>query len=352
MPIRVLLVEDSPVAQVILKRILEASPQIEVVGTASTGLEALAMIPNVAPQVICTDLHMPKMDGLSLTIEVMAHYPCPILVVSSSVQEDDPQNVFHLLAAGAVDIFPKPCGGLSPVDPVLNQALIDKILVLAGVKVFKKKRAHSILGKRHRLPLMHARYHSRPRIIAIGASTGGPQALQKLFAKLPTDFPPILCVQHISAGFLQGLIDWLKKTCALSIEIAQPGQKPQSGHIYFPAENHHLALDTKGQFVHLDLPSVDGHRPSITVTFDAVAHRYGRHAMGILLTGMGQDGAIGLKAICQSGGMTIAQDDSTSVVFGMPKVAIELGAAQQVLPIDAIAQTLLNSVSQPHLRPS
>ncbi|MEM9163124.1 MAG: chemotaxis-specific protein-glutamate methyltransferase CheB [Cyanobacteria bacterium P01_F01_bin.4] len=350
MPIRVLLVEDSPIAQVILKRILETSPQIEVVGTASTGLEALAMIPNVEPQVICTDLHMPKMDGLTLTIEVMAHYPCPILVVSSSVHEDDPQNVFQLLSAGAVDIFPKPRGGLTPVDPLLNQELIDKIVVLAGVKVFKKKRAHLIPGKRHKLPLMQARYHNRPRVIAIGASTGGPQALQKLFTKLPPDFPPILCVQHISAGFLQGLIDWLKKTCVLSIEIAQPGQKPHPGHIYFPAENRHLTLDDQGQFVHLDLPTVDGHRPSITVTFDAVAHRYGRHAMGILLTGMGQDGAIGLQAICQSGGMTIAQDNATSVVFGMPKVAIELGAAQQVLPIDAIAQTLLNSVYQPHLR--
>ncbi|MEO0456601.1 MAG: chemotaxis-specific protein-glutamate methyltransferase CheB [Cyanobacteria bacterium P01_A01_bin.114] len=346
MPIRVLLVEDSPIALVVLKKILEASPQIEVVGTARTGVEALAMIPNVEPQVICTDLHMPHMDGLTLTIEVMAQYPCPILVVSSSVQEDDPNNVFQLLAAGAVDVFPKPRNGLTPLDRLLSRELIDKILILSGVKVFKKKRA-LLASKSPRSGAPTYPHHHRPKIIAVGASTGGPQALQKLFTKLPRDCPPVVCVQHISMGFLQGLIDWLTKTCNLSIEIAQPGQPAHPGHIYFPPENHHLTFDRNRQFVYLDLPPVDGHCPSVTVTFDSIAHAYGRHAVGILLTGMGKDGAVGLKSIKQAGGLTIAQNESTCVVFGMPKVAIELGAARQVLAIDEIAQTLIDCLCQP-----
>ncbi|MBE9141383.1 chemotaxis-specific protein-glutamate methyltransferase CheB [Nodosilinea sp. LEGE 07088] len=345
MPIRVLLVEDSQIATVILKRILESFPQIELVGTASTGVEALALMPGAQPDVICTDLHMPQMDGLEFTKEVMFRYPCPILVISASVQEEDTHQVFDLLEAGAVDIFPKPLSGLVVNDSEFNQALINKIQILSGVRVFKKRQlgrtSSSNLDSRN-LAEFKASTYSRPKIVVVGASTGGPQALQELFAMLPPDFPvPVICVQHICFGFLQGFIEWLTNSCQLPIQIAQAGEIPKAGHIYFPPEQQHLELDHRGRFVCTDSPPVDGHRPSVTATFQSVVQVYGRKTLGVLLTGMGRDGAAGMKTIMEAGGVTIAQDEATSIVFGMPKEAIKLGAASQVLPIQAIAPALL-----------
>ena len=348
MPIRVLLVEDSQVTLVILKRILNSSPQIEVVGEARTGLEALELIPKIQPDVICTDLHMPKMDGLEFTSEVMVLHPRPILVISSWVQEVDSPHVFQLLEAGALDIFPKPSAGLSIEDKLLNQELINKIHILSGVKVFKKKRKSS---SAQCLETFSPKSYCQPKIIVIGASTGGPQAINELLAQLPSNFPiPVICIQHICLGFLQGFIDWLSASCRLPIQIAKPGDTPKSGTIYFPPEQQHLELDEQGRFICSHSPPFDGHRPSVTVTFQSVAKSYGRATVGILLTGMGRDGAEGMRCIAQAGGLTIAQDETTSVIFGMPKEAIDLGAAKLVLPIHAIAPKLLELVlKQPHL---
>jgi two-component system, chemotaxis family, protein-glutamate methylesterase/glutaminase len=345
MPIRVLLVEDSRLYLAILKRILNSSPQIEVVGEARTGLEALPLIPKFNPDVICTDLHMPQMDGLEFTSEVMALYPRPILVISASVQEDDTHHVFQLLEAGALDILPKPRAGLGMDDELLQQALIDKITILSGVKVFKKKRKPSSQGKHletGKPSNFSLNSYFKPKVVVIGASTGGPQALQELFSQLPSNFPlPVICIQHICLGFLQGFIDWLASSCRLPIQIAQPGDIPKPGIIYFPPEHQHLEVDAKGRFICSDAPPLDGHRPSVTVTFESVAKFYNKATVGILLTGMGRDGADGMQAIDRAGGLTIAQDEATSIIFGMPKEAIDLGAAKQVLPIHAIAPTLL-----------
>ncbi|NEO39218.1 MAG: chemotaxis-specific protein-glutamate methyltransferase CheB [Moorea sp. SIOASIH] len=369
MTIRVLLVEDSPIALVVLKRILNSSEQIEVVGEAGTGLEALNLIPKVQPDVICTDLHMPQMNGLELTSEVMALYPRPILVVSVSVQQEDTEQIFQLLDAGAVDILPKPSAGMTTDNQLLQQQLINKIKILSGVKVFTKNRK-SILGTEKQgssgkgeLPEMDystnqnqiggvshtanlaafsSNYYSKPRVVVIGASTGGPQALNEIFTQLPSNFPlPVICVQHISLGFLQGFIDWLANSCPLPVQIAQPGDMPKPGRIYFPPEQQHLELDARGRFICSDSEPLEGHRPSVTVTFKSVAKFYGKATVGILLTGMGRDGATGMEAIAEVGGLTIAQDETTSLVFGMPKEAIALGVVKQVLPIGAIAPRLL-----------
>ena len=340
MPIRVLLVEDSPVTLVILRRILNSSPHIEVVGEARTGLEALELIPNIQPDVICTDLHMPQMDGLELTSEVMTLYPLPILVISAWVQEEDSPHVFQLLEAGALDIFPKPTIGLTTEDKLLNQELINKIQILSGVKVFKKKR--KFLSQEKSLETFSSKPYVKTKIVVIGASTGGPQAINELFAQLPSNFPvPVICVQHICLGFLEGFIDWLSTSCRLPIQIAQLGDIPKPGTIYFPSEQRHLELDDQGRFIYSNLPPLDGHRPSVTVTFKSVAKFYGSATMGILLSGMGRDGAEGMQCIAEAGGLTIAQDEATSVIFGMPKEAIDLGAAKLVLPIHAIAPRLL-----------
>ncbi|MBE9125619.1 MULTISPECIES: chemotaxis-specific protein-glutamate methyltransferase CheB [unclassified Coleofasciculus] len=350
MPIRVLLVEDSKISLVILRRILDSSPQIEVVGEAHTGLEALTLIPKIQPDVICTDLHMPQMDGLEFTSEVMTHYPRPILVLSVSVQQEDTHHVFEVLEAGAVEVCPKPLAGLTTDNEVFKRELIDKIIILSGVKVFKKTRKISSPAKTKNRFNVTTKFYPKPKIIVVGASTGGPIALQELFSQLPLDFPiPVICVQHICLGFLQALIDWLMTSCQLPIQIAQPGEMPKPGIIYFPPEHRHLEVDGKGRFVCSDSEPLDGHRPSVTVTFESVAQFYGKATVGILLTGMGRDGAQGMQAIAQAGGVTIAQDEATSVIFGMPKEAIDLGAAKEVLPISAIAPMLLELLQKQFL---
>ncbi|MFW6358046.1 MAG: chemotaxis-specific protein-glutamate methyltransferase CheB [Chroococcales cyanobacterium] len=358
MPIRVLLVEDSPVALVILKRILSASPDIEVVGTAKTGYEALELIPKVQPNVICTDLHMPQMDGLELTKEVMSRYPRPILVISASVQEEDTQNVFRLLEAGAVDILPKPRSGLAYESAAARQELINKIKVLSGVSVFTQHRRLSSIPETRverkvtpqavspvSRPTQSQPYFGTVKMVTIGASTGGPQALHTILTQIPPKFPvPVVCVQHISEGFLQGLVDWLAVDCRLPVKIAEAGEFPKPGVIYFPMERRHLELDSQGRFKCTMSPPVGGHCPSVTVTFKAIARYYGRSSMGILLTGMGRDGAEGLLEMANAGALTIAQDEKSCVVFGMPKEAIALGAAKHVLPLPQIAPMLLKQV--------
>lgn len=369
-PIRVFLVEDSPVALTILKRILASSPDVEVVGTAPNGAIALEQLPITQPQVICTDLHMPKMDGLELTRRIMSDYPRPILVISTSVNtQEDAQNVFQLLQAGALDVFPKPSvDSLSDYEPI-KKDLINRIKVLAGVQVFTrypsraattgirtkptnshKAEAFSATSAKTPPPTLLSPSLSPVKMVAIGASTGGPQALHAILKQLPATFPvPILCVQHISEGFLQGLVDWLAAECSLRVVIAQPGDFPKPGTVYFAPERKHLQLDTQGRFITISGVPVSGHRPSATVLFQAVAGCYGRSTVGILLTGMGRDGADGLQTLSQAGGMTIAQDEQTCIVFGMPKEAIALGAAQHILPIHEIAALLLQKVANARL---
>lgn len=366
--IKILIVEDSPVALIILKRIFASSEEIEIVGTATNGLEGLELIPQLEPDVICTDLHMAKMNGLEFTREVMVNYPRPILVISASVQERDTANVFKLLEAGAVDVFPKPETGLKSDYEKLRQELINKVKVLSGVKVFtlhrnrrnaeeQKQKDHKLIKitPEGQLPKAYAKPSSllvtpysrgsTIKLVAIGASTGGPQALQTILTEFPPNFPvPTICVQHISEGFLNGLVTWLDSQSRIKVKIPSAGELLEPGVIYFPPEGHHLEVSSNGRCVCSATPAVGGHRPSISVTFNSVAKQFGSKAAGVLLTGMGRDGADGLLAIAGAGGLTIAQNQATSVVFGMPKEAIALGAAQHILPINAIAPLLISKV--------
>jgi two-component system chemotaxis response regulator CheB len=319
------------------------------------------MLARLNPQVICTDLHMPEMDGWEFTCEVMATFPRPILVISASVQPEDTYNVFRALESGAVDIFPKPTSESILDYEAIKQELIKKIRVLSGVSVFTRHRRKPpqtpptnqslpTPGRDAAKPATPISQFStsratRSRIIGIGASTGGPQALQTILSQLPVGFPvPVVCVQHISEGFLLGLLDWLRVKCKLPIQIAPSGEIPQPGTIYFPPEGMHLEITKQGRFWYSTAPPVGGHRPSVDVTFQAIAAYYGSGATGVLLTGMGADGAQGMKAIADAGGTTIAQDESSCVVFGMPKVAIALGSVQRVLPLNEIASFLRTKV--------
>ncbi|MEM9541175.1 MAG: chemotaxis-specific protein-glutamate methyltransferase CheB [Cyanobacteria bacterium P01_E01_bin.42] len=361
MKVKVLLVEDSPIALAILKRILNSADDIEVVGTATTGLEALALLAQTQPDVICTDLHMPKMNGLELTKEVLATDPRPILAISASVGDDDPRNVFELLEAGALDVLPKPPAAGVEEYEAIKHTLITKIRVLSGVKVFRKTKPSSssspapswaerpvpsaVEGSRSPAPnLPNSLIASKTKLIAIGASTGGPQALKTVLSGLPPAFPvPILCVQHITQGFLQGLLEWLGSYCPFTVRIANVGEIPEGGTIYFPPEGLHLELNEQGRFAYSSR-SRGNHCPSIDVLFESTVRYYRASVLGVLLTGMGRDGAEGMQAIARAGGHTIAQNEASSVVFGMPKEAIALGAARQVLDLEAIAPAILSRV--------
>ena len=350
--IRVLLVDDSPLSIEILRRMLATAPEIIVVGAASDGAEALELIPRVQPDVICTDLHMPNVDGLALTREVMARHPLPILVLSVSVQPEQEHNIFRMLEAGALDIMAKPRGGLEADFGVTAHDLITKIRILAGVKVIGRRRAAAGNGVAKQVPpSLSGLAAAPPRIIGIGASTGGPQALEVVLGQLPADFPlPLVCVQHIAHGFMQGLVTWLAGCCRIRVRTADEGARPLGGTAYFPPDDRHLEIDDAGAFRCSSALPIGGHRPSVDIAFSSLARRYGGAAVGVLLTGMGQDGAQGMLDIARAGGLTIAQDEQSSVVFGMPRRAIEAGAAHHVLPLAQIGPALLELAAGKALR--
>ncbi|MBE0627928.1 MAG: chemotaxis-specific protein-glutamate methyltransferase CheB [Burkholderiales bacterium] len=334
--IRVLLVDDSPLSMELVRRLLAGASEIQVVGTASNGVEALELIPKVRPDVICTDLHMPIMDGLELTRTLMAQNPLPILVLSVSVQAEQERNIFDMLDAGALDILAKPRGGIESDFGIIAYDLIRKIRILAGVKVMRRRAP----GVRPAQPLPELAA-SRPGIIGIGASTGGPQALETILGYLPADFPlPLVCVQHIAEGFMQGLVSWLAGSCRIRVRAAVEGERPLAGTAYFPPNERHLEIDETGAFRCSGALPSGGHRPSVDIAFSSLARCYRAAAAGVLLTGMGQDGAQGMLDIARAGGLTIAQDEASSVVFGMPRRAIELGAARHVLPLEQIGLAL------------
>jgi two-component system chemotaxis response regulator CheB len=339
--IRVLIVDDSPVSVEVIRRMLETAPEMVVAGTAGNGVEALELIPRVRPDVICTDLHMPKMNGLELIREVMARHPLPVLVLSVSVQTEQKDSIFQMLDAGALDILAKPRGGLQSDFGVTAHDLITKIRILSGVKVIARRRSAAGAAEAEALSVTLGITASLPQIIGIGASTGGPQALARVLGHLPADFPlPLLCVQHIAEGFMQGLVDWLAGSCRIRVCTAIEGAPPLAGTAYFPPDDRHLEIDDAGRFRCSGSLPLSGHRPSVDIAFSSLARRYRDAAAGVLLTGMGVDGAQGMLDIARSGGLTIAQDEPSSVVFGMPRRAIELGGARHVLPLAQIGPAI------------
>jgi len=338
--IRVLLVDDSPLLLELIRRMLASAPDIDVVGCASDGVQALALVEKLQPDVVCTDLHMPRMDGLALTRALMASHPLPILILSVSVQAEQEHNIFQMLDAGALDILAKPRSGSVANMEKIARDLVTKIRVLAGVKIIGKRSAAKLATP---LPPLLAQLSLpvAPRLIGIGASTGGPQAFDRILRHLPRDFPvPLLCVQHIAQGFVQGLVSWLASSSPLRICIAREGESAAPGTAYFGVDDRHIEVDAGGRFHYSDRSASAGHRPSIDIALASIAQHYGSAAVGVLLTGMGQDGAQGLLEIQRAGGLTIAQDEASSVIFGMPRRAIELGAARHVLDLSQIAAAL------------
>ncbi|MBI5181040.1 MAG: chemotaxis-specific protein-glutamate methyltransferase CheB [Nitrospirae bacterium] len=344
--IRVLIVDDSNVFSDILTKILQSDIDIKVVGRAVNGIDAVNLAERLNPDVITMDIQMPLMRGVEATEEIMRRHPTPIIILSSYVNKKEMNVCFDALKAGAVDVMEKPTGRTLLDYQEIEDELIKRVKIAAGIKVFTHLNlSKGLTERRIAIPKVVTAKKQRIKIIVIGASTGGPIAINTILSALPPDFSvPCVVVQHIAKGFLEGFVDWLARECRIKVKIGLQNERLESGIAYFPPEDQHLGF-YKNSLIRLynGLPQ-DGHRPSITLIMKAAAEVYGSGVLGVLLTGMGRDGAEGLKAIKAAGGKTIAQDEETCAVFGMPKEAIENNAADHVLPIDKIAKQIMNMV--------
>lgn len=338
--VRVLVVEDSVVMRELLIHVLSADPDVLVVGHAGTGMEAVEAVRRLRPDVVSMDLHMPEMNGMEATRIIMETHPTPIVIVSSSSAREEVSSAFRLLEAGALAVAEKPAGIGHPRHAGAARELIQTIKLMAEVKVVRRWARVESRGLATRPPEM-ASGRGQVELIAVGASTGGPLALKTILAGLPNDYPfPILMVQHIAQGFTEGLVEWLAGSSGFSVRIATDGECPLRGHAYIAPEGRHMKLGADRRIVLSADGAEHGHRPAVSVLFRSVADVLGRNAVGVLLSGMGRDGADELKQMKERGALTIAQDRQSSVVHGMPGQAIAIGGARQVLSPEQIAAAL------------
>lgn len=338
MTIRVVIVEDSPTMRAILMNRLGKEPDIEVVAAAANAAEGRQMIRELDPDVVTLDIEMPGMNGLDFLAKIMELRPTPVIIVSGSTQQGNEMSA-RALALGAVDCYAKSGGGTGLDDAGRLAAMIRE----AAKVQFAPRRAPVVPPATIARVAQEARgtLADRPALIAIGSSTGGVEALQTVLAGFPADCPPTMIVQHINARFAPAVARTLDQACPPRIMLAEPDMPLKDGHVYLaPGDDRHLSIGGSSAY-HCKLragPLVSGHQPSVDVLFQSVAEIVGPRAVGILLTGMGADGAQGLLAMAQQGARTIAQDEATCTVFGMPRAAISLGAARIVAPLSAIAR--------------
>lgn len=350
--IRVLIVEDSKVEQQLLAHILGADPRITVVGFADDGEKALVALEQLKPDVITMDIHMPRLNGFDTTRRIMESTPLPIVIVSGSYLPNEVDKTFRALEAGALAIVRKPVGVGHSGFPNDAAELIRTVKMMSEIKVVKR-------WPRLRqeppapAPATPARLidPEKIRVVAIGASTGGPAVIQEIFAALPKDLAvPVLVVQHMSTGFLENFVKWLSATTGFPSRLASHGETLRPGQAYFAPDGHHLLVGKDRHIVLSAESPENGLRPAVARLFRSVAENFGGNAMGILLTGMGRDGADDLKLLHSKGAVTIAQDRESSVIFGMPGEAIKLAAADFILPPERIT-ALLAQLGRAKARP-
>ena len=337
--LRALVVEDSVTVRKRLCEVLGADPGIEVVGEAEDGKQAIERCRVLRPDVITMDMMLPVMTGLSATEYVMAHFPTPILIVSSSTNRGDLFRTYDALAAGAVDVLEKPAGDASDAD--WERRFLAAVKLVARIRVITHPRARLALLRQSApaTPLPQPATASACRVVALCASTGGPAALRELLGALPSPFPvPILIVLHIGRPFGGAFAAWLDAQTGHRVFEAGGGEPLEelAGRVLLAPPDRHLVVQAGALYLS-DAPPRHSCRPSIDFLLESLARECGPRALGCLLTGMGRDGAAGLLALRRAGGRTIAQDEATSVVYGMPREAVALGAAEQVLPLPAIA---------------
>ncbi len=352
--IRVLVAEDSPTARLLLVSMLSEQNDIRIIGEATTGREAVDMAEQLQPDLVTMDVHMPEMDGLEATKQIMMRSPRPIIIVSSAARIDEVALSLEATRAGALMVLPKPEGPGSPGFAGDSRQLVSMVRAMSQVKVVRRHGASTTPSTSVTPPSRPA--YGRPpatagatspvRLIAIGASTGGPAALRTILSELPGGFSvPILIVQHIAKGFTLGLAQWLGGDSRLRIKVAELGERLARATVYIAPDDRHLGcqLDVNGD-IRISLSSeaaVGAFRPSATYLFQSVAETLGASAIAVILTGMGDDGVAGLRVFKSRGGRVIAQDEASSVIYGMPREAARAGVVDDKLGINAVARKLV-----------
>lgn len=358
--IRVVVVDDSPTVCELLVKILQAAEGIQVVGVGHSGEDAVRLTKRLHPDVVTMDVRLPKMDGLEATRRIMRETPTPIVIVSGNMLHNDLDLTFAALQAGALTVVGKP--GLA--NPETCDKIVQAVRLMAGVPVIHHWGRLEGKGQRAEIgrqkaeggwPMTPASQFgisnlkreytclltSEIQIVGIAASTGGPSALAAVLGPLPAHTPwPILVVQHITQGFAGGLAEWLGSQTKLRVSIATHGGTPQPGSVLLAPDDYHMQVNGRGIVELSKEPPCKGLRPSANYLFSSLARAFGPHAMGIVLTGMGDDGIEGLEALHQAGGLTAAQDEQSCVVYGMPRAAVVRNAVDWVLPLDQMAPTL------------
>lgn len=340
-PVRVLIVDDSALVRRILSRELLAAGGIEVVGTAPDPYVARDRIVELEPDVVTLDLEMPRMDGITFLRKLMRHRPTPVIVVSSLTPAGSELAV-EALQAGAVDVLPKPGPSYSVGD--MAEALVERIRAAAGARVAQPQGLVAV-GGIERLSMTR----TTNRVIAIGASIGGTAALQQVLSVMPYNAPGIVIAQHMPEHFTASFASRLQEVCAIDVREARNGDQVSVGTALIAPGNHHMVLRRLGASYRVEVrsgPIVRGHRPSIDVLMKSVARYAGRNAVGAVLTGMGHDGALGALAMHDAGATVLAQDEQSSVVFGIAREAVRLGAVDRILPLGEIAAGLLRAATQ------
>jgi two-component system chemotaxis response regulator CheB len=344
--IKVLIVDDSASTRMFLQQVLSADPSITVVGSAKNGIEAIAEAERLAPDVITMDIDMPQMNGLDATRRIMETLPIPIIILSGIIDTAEVVSSFHAMEAGAVAALPKPRGAGHPDHEREIDVLIRTVKLMSEIKLVRRwplpKKGGPVFPVTETMQLKRP---SPARVVAIGASTGGPVAIKDILSGLGKGFNlPVLIVQHMAAGFIHGFAEWLAFSSSLPIHIASHGERIIPGHAFIAPDGYHMLADSGNRIRLDDSAPENGLRPSVSALFRSVADNYASCAIGVLLTGMGRDGVDELLVMKQKGAVTIAQDQASSVIYGMPAEAIKLGAAIYTLPPGKIA-AMLASIS-------
>jgi two-component system chemotaxis response regulator CheB len=349
--IRVLIVDDSALMRQVLATLLARDPAIEVAGVASDPYVARDKIRQLNPDVLTLDVEMPRMDGLAFLEKLMRARPMPVVMVSS-LTEAGCATTLRALELGAVDFVTKPKLDLREQMPEVAREVIDKVKAAAAARVRRPAPTNGAAPPPPRPPA-GALLKSTDQVIAVGASTGGTEALKDFLMALPADCPGVVVVQHMPEKFTRAFADRLDGLCTVRVKEAEDGDRVLTGHVLIAPGDYHMSLTRAGATYLVKLnqaPPVNRHRPSVDVLFNSCSTAAGSNAIGIIMTGMGDDGARGLLAMRNAGARTLAQDEATSVVFGMPKAALEMGGVERVLPLGQLAGAAVGLVRVPHGR--
>jgi two-component system, chemotaxis family, protein-glutamate methylesterase/glutaminase len=334
--VQVLVVEDSMTARRFLVDLINQTPGLMVCGEAYDGVEAVRLTAELFPNVISMDIQMPRMNGVEATQHIMHKFPTPIVVAANGIGQHEVDVTMQALAAGAVAAIPKPSA--APQDSKHRTDYVRMLRYMSRVSLVRRYAPNT----EPPLPQLEDVQNATVEVVVIGASTGGPGALVRVLGSLPADFPvPILVVQHLEAPFVPGFVDWLDRHCEITVRLAEAGEIPGAGEVLVAPGNTHMALQSDGQIVLNSNKGEHRHQPAVDVLFDSAVSLCGQHAVGVLLSGMGDDGARGMEKLYTIGAQTIVQDEATSVVFGMPGAAIDRNAVTTILPDTHIGPALL-----------